>query len=157
MTMLLPGPEGSEHDDLCGNVERRFTNEECIALKTSCGQPLNKGVYESEVVPIMHGNGYLRLELLQHLTGRFWPHGIDAANGDQRNVNASDLLELLRGERMAQVSQVHDAEELKLEQEGRPLDSAYDAILIDRDIGDGHLAHLGPDAVPFGPVGGQAA
>ena len=119
MTMLLPGPEGSEHDDLCGDGERCLTDEECIALKTSCGQPLDKDVYESEVVSIMHGDGYLGLELLQHLTGRFWPHGIDAANGDQRNVNASDLLELLRGERMAQVSQVHDTQDLKLEQENR--------------------------------------
>src|SRR5262245_40151303 len=157
MTMLLPGPEGSEHDDLSGDGERRFTNEECIALKTSCGQPLDKGIYESEVVPITHRNGYLGLECVQQLTGRFWPHGIDAANGDQRHVNASDLLDLLRGERMAQVSQVHDAEELKLEQEGRSLDSAHHAILIDRDIGDGHLAHLGPDPVPFGSVSGKAA
>src|SRR5262245_12566100 len=157
MTMLLSGPEGSEHDDLCDDGERCFTDEKCIALETSCGQPLDKGVYKSEIVPIMHGNGYLGLELLQHLTGRFWPHGIDAANRDQRNVNASDLLDLLRSERMAQVSQVHDAKELKLEQEGRSLDSAHHAILIDRDIGDGHLAHLGPDPVPFGSVSGKAA
>src|SRR5712691_8473528 len=105
----------------------------------------------------MHGNGNLGLELLQHLTGRFRPHGIDAANGDQRNVNASDLLDLLGGKRMAQVSQVHDAEGLKLEQKGSPLDSAYHAMLVDWDIGDGYLAHLGPDAIPFRSVGGQAA
>ena len=58
---------------------------------------------------------------------------------------------------MAQVSQVHDAEGLHLEQEGRPFDGTHHAILVDRDIGDGHLAHLGPDAIPFGSVGGQAA
>src|SRR5256885_8971019 len=138
MTMLLPGPEGSEHDDLCGDGERGITDEECIALKTSCGQPLHKGVHESEVVPIMHGNGNLGLELLQHLTGRFWPHGIDTANGDQCDVNASDLLDLFRGERMAQVSQVYDAEGLKLEQERSPFDGAYYTILVNRDIRDGH-------------------
>src|SRR5437660_6913383 len=134
MTMLLPGPEGSEHDDLCGDGERDFTDEECIALKTSCGQPLHKGIHESEVVPIMHRNGDLGLELLQHLTGRFWPHGIDPTDGDQRNINTSDLLDLLRGECMAQVAQVHDAEGLKLEQEGSPFDGANHAILVDGDI-----------------------
>ena len=92
---------------------------------------------------------------MQHLTGRFWPHGIDPADGDQRHVNASDLLDLLGGERMAQVSQVHDTEGLKLEQEGSPLDSAYHAILVDRDIGDGDLSYLSPDAIPFGAVGNQ--
>src|SRR5215510_4608228 len=112
MTMLLPSPKGSEHDDLCSDGERGLTDEEGIALKTSCGQPLDKGVYESEVVPIMHGNGYFGLELLQHLTGRFWSHGIDATNGDKRNVNTSDLLDLLRGKGMAQVSQVYDAKKL---------------------------------------------
>ena len=79
------------------------------------------------------------------------------AVGDQRDIDASNLLDLLRGERMAQVSQVHDAEGLKLEQEGSPFDGAYHAILVDGDIGDGYLAHLGPDAIPFGSVGGQAA
>src|SRR5262245_58614645 len=157
MTMLLPGPEGLEHDDLCSDGERRFIDEECIALKTSCGQTLDKGVHESEVVPIMHRNGNLGLELLQHLTGRFWPHGIDPTDGDQCHIDASDLLDLLGGERMAQVSQVHDTEGLKLEQEGSPFDSAYHAILVDWDIGDGHLSHLGPDPIPFGAVGGQAA
>ena len=93
MTTLLPGPEGSEHDDLCSDGERRFTDEECIALKTPRGQPLDQGVHESEVVPIMHRNGYLGLELLQHLTGRFWSHGIHPTDGDQRNVNAPDLLD----------------------------------------------------------------
>src|SRR5262249_34601642 len=103
----------------------------------------------------MHGNGNLGLELLQHLTGRFWPHGIDPTDGDQRHVNASDLLDLLGGEGMAQVSQVHDTEGLQLEQEGSPLDSAYHAILIDRDVGDGYLSYLRSDAIPFGAVGSQ--
>jgi hypothetical protein len=62
--MLLPGAEGSEHDNLCGDGEGRFTDKECIALETSCGEPLDKGVHESEVVSIMHRNGNLGLELV---------------------------------------------------------------------------------------------
>ena len=37
----------------------------------------------------MHRNSDLGLELLQHLTGRVWPHGIDPANGDQLSAGTN--------------------------------------------------------------------
>ena len=101
---LLPDTFGLEHDDLRGRLKRGLADGQCVAGEMPCGEPSRKGFDKDEVIPIMHRNCDFGLELLQHFTGDVRTHGIDTANRNQCHIYALDLLQLLAGERMAQVA-----------------------------------------------------
>ena len=77
-------------------------------------------------------------------------------DSDQCHIYALDLVQLLGGERMAQVPQMHDAQGAEVEDEGSSLEGACHSVLVDRHVEDQHLSHVGADPIPFGPVVCQA-
>src|SRR5215831_10433692 len=114
----FPCPLRSEHQDFRGARQQRLTEEQCVAVQTSRGQPAHKGLDKTEVVPVMHGNSDLGSELLQDPASGLRTHRIEAIDRDQRHIDASNLVQLLGGEWMAQIAQVDDAERAEIEDEG---------------------------------------
>jgi hypothetical protein len=154
---LLPGTLGPKHDDLRGRRKRGLADGQRVTGEMPSGEPSSEGFDKDEVIPVVHRNSDLGLELLQDLTGDVRTHGIGAANRNQCYIYALDLVQLLGGERMAQVPQMHDAQWAEVEDEGSSLEGARHSVLVYRHVEDQHLSHVGADPIPFGPVVCQAA
>ena len=70
----------------------------------------------------------------QDFAGGFRPHRIGSINGDQRHIDVPNLLPLFGGKRMAQVSQVDNAESAEIEDEGGSFECPRHTVLVNRHV-----------------------
>ena len=81
----------------------------------------------------MHGDGNLRLKLLQDFARGIRRHGEGAADGNHRDIDFAECLDLLGGQFVAQIAQVSDTNRPQIKYKGRTFERSAELLLVDRN------------------------
>ncbi len=130
-----------------------FTDAESIVLQEAgLVGSIHKPLQHGPVVIVVHGDGDLGFELIEHFPGILGAQRGRPGYGKEENIHMADEFKLIFIKGFTHITGVADAETVQLEDKSGPFDifirgSGMDGDIIDQDIAEDRV-----DLVPFAPA-----
>ena len=113
-------------------ADGEFVGLQGPGLVRSIHEPFQRG----RIAVVVHGDGDLGLELLDHFLGIIGSHRVHPCDGQKENIHMADELKLILIEGLAQITGVANAEAVHFEDKSSPSQVAMQGSGVDGDIVD---------------------
>ncbi len=146
-------PEDFRDENLGKRRQGVFTNTERIVLKKAgLVGSIHKPLQHGRVVIVVHGDGDLGFELIEHFLGILGSHRGRPGYGKEENIHMAEQFKLIFIKGFAHITGVADAETVQFEDKGGPFNILIRGSCMDGDIIDQDIAEDCADLVPFAPA-----